>query len=87
MTTCTEKERRKGYFSNENTQDNACRLKRKHLENGKQQPVFDKDEDICFESKSTKKSRISWVSQKPGFEEEDKDLEEQIKILIRTKQL
>ena len=62
-------------------------LKRKHFEGEEPRRTFD-NEDELFKSKNGKKCRMSWMTiKKTDFDEEDKDLERQIKMLIKTKQL
>jgi hypothetical protein len=63
------------------------RLKRKHFEGDELRRSID-DEDEFPKSKNNKKCRMSWMTmKKTDFDEEDKDLERQIKMLIQTKQL
>ena len=66
----------------------ATRLKRKHSEDEEQRPTFQNEKDIVHQSKSAKRSRMSWMTtKKTNFDQEDEDLERQIKMLIQTKQL
>ena len=63
-------------------------LKRKHQFEGEKLRRPIEDEDEFPKSKNSKKCRMSWMTmKKTDFDEEDKDLERQIKMLIQTKQL
>ena len=65
----------------------AARLKRTHSEE-EQRQTFENEKAIFYGAKTTKKSRMSWMTtKKTDFDEEDKDLERRIKMLIQTKQL
>jgi hypothetical protein len=64
------------------------RLKRKHFEGEEQRRKFEKEDEMLFKSKRDTKCRMSWLTTKrTDYNEEDKDLEQQVKMLIQTKQL
>lgn len=65
------------------------RKKRKCFEAEEQRETFlNQDKCMLQKSESCKKTRFSWMKTKTSDrEEEDKDLERQIKRLIQTKQL
>ncbi|CAB3985974.1 Hypothetical predicted protein [Paramuricea clavata] len=64
------------------------RLKRKHFEEEEKRRKFEKEDEMLFTSKRDTKCRMSWLTTKrTDYNEEDKDLEQQVKMLIQTKQL